>query len=123
MARLPVLHRKRRSRGQQAIDLAKSAAKAVAAVKVTQAGARTAKAARRPIVKVLAIPAAIAGGAAVWRKARGGGDGGSELETDRPLGPVATAETVSPPAAATPPQATTPPPQESDSPAQTPASP
>jgi hypothetical protein len=101
MARLPVLHR-RRSKTQQALDLAKGAAKLWTAAKATSVGARMAKqsakvARRRPSLKLMAVPAAVAGGAIAWRAAHKGG-GERESDFDRPLGPVATADTVSPPA-------------------------
>jgi hypothetical protein len=111
MARLPVLHKRRRSKGQRALDLAKGVATVWTTVKASSAGARAAKrgakaygaakaakVAGRPVVKILAIPAAVAGGIVVLRKARGGRDDG-EAETGRPLGPVASADTVSPPPA------------------------
>ena len=109
MARLPVLHKRRRSKGQRALDLAKGAATVWTTVKVSSAGARAAKggakaygAAKgakvrgRSVVKLIAVPAAIIGGVVVFRKARGGND--DEADTGRPLGPVASADTVSPPA-------------------------
>jgi hypothetical protein len=111
MARLPVLHKRRRSKTQRALDLAKGAATVWTTVKASSAGARAAKKgakaygaakgaklAGRSVVKILAVPAAVAGGTVLWRKARGGG-GGDDVQSDvaRPLGPVAHAETVSPP--------------------------
>ncbi len=112
MARLPVLHKPRRSKGQRALDLAKGAATVWTTVKASSAGARAAKrgakaygaakgakVAGRPLVKILVVPAAVVGGIAVFRKARGGDDG--EPDAGRPLGPVASADTVSPPASAT----------------------
>jgi hypothetical protein len=113
MARLPVLRKRRRSKGQRALDLAKAAATVWTTMKASSASARTAKkgakaygaakgakVAGRSLVKVLAVPAAVAGGAVVWRKAHRGSDEGHD-EFDRPLGPVASAETVSPPASTT----------------------
>jgi hypothetical protein len=112
MARLPVLHKRRRSKGQRALDLAKGAATVWTTVKASSAGARAAKrgakaygaakgakVAGRPMLKIVAIPAAVAGGIVVLRKVRGGDD--SEPDTGRPLGPVASADTVSPPASTT----------------------
>jgi hypothetical protein len=109
MARLPVLKR-RRSKRQRALDLAKRAAKVWTAVKVSTFGARaakkgakaygaakTAKVAGRPLIKVAAVPVAVAGGVVVWRKAQNG-SASNGASAERPLGPVATAETVSPPA-------------------------
>ena len=116
MARLPVLHKRSRSKGQRALDLAKGTATVWTTVKASSAGARAAKrgakaygvakgakVAGRPMVKILAIPVAVVGGVVVLRKARGGHDHehDHDAETSRPLGPVASADTVSPPAAAT----------------------
>jgi hypothetical protein len=117
MARVPLLHKRRPSKAQRALDLAKGAATVWTTVKASSAGAkaakkgakaygvaRGAKVAGRSLAKILAIPAAIAGGIAVWRKTRGGGDddGGGKSDFGRPLGPVASADTVSPPASAKP---------------------
>ena len=112
MARLPVL-KKRRSRKQRALDLAKSTAKVWTVVKVSSTGTRAAKkgakaygAAKgakvvaRPVVKVAAIPVAVGGGVVVWRKLKKGAPTTSsttESEPSRPMGPVASAKTVSPP--------------------------
>jgi hypothetical protein len=110
MARLPVL-RKRRSKREQALDdLAKRYAKAMtiakhspAATRLAVQGAATYAAARwstskkRPRARMLVIPVAVAGGVVVLRKVRSS-DNGREPDFDRPLGPVATADTVSPPA-------------------------
>jgi 1-acyl-sn-glycerol-3-phosphate acyltransferase len=109
MARLPVL-KKRRSRKQRALDLAKSTAKVWTVVKVSSTGtraakkgakaygaAKAAKVAGRPLLKVAAVPVAVAGGVVVWRKVQNG-SASNGASAERPLGPVATAETVSPPA-------------------------
>jgi len=93
--------------------MAKGAATVWTTVKLSSAGARAAKGGAKAfgaakgarvrghrMVKVLAVPVAVVGGVAVFRKVRGGGDD-DEPETGRPLGPVASADTVSPPAAAT----------------------
>jgi hypothetical protein len=109
MARLPVL-KKRRSRKQRALDVAKKGAKVAAAVKVSVVGARAAKkgakaygaakgakVAGRPLLKVAAVPVAVGGGVVVWRKAKGSGGNGAS-STDRSVGPVAHADSVSPPA-------------------------
>jgi hypothetical protein len=110
MARLPVLH-KRRSKTQQALDLTKRAAKVVTAVKVAAVGGRAAKKGAkaygafkgaklvgRPVVKVAAIPVTVAGGVVVWRKLKSSGASDSApAEAGRPLGPVANANSVSPP--------------------------
>jgi hypothetical protein len=114
MARLPVLHKRSRSKGQRALDLAKGAATVWTTVKASSAGARAAKrgakaygaakgakVAGRPVVKLLAVPVAVVGGVAVWRAAHRGHDHDHEADTSRPLGPVASADTVSPPASAT----------------------
>jgi hypothetical protein len=111
MARLTVLHR-RRSRAQRALDLAKRPAKLWAGVKVSVAGARAArkgakaygaakgaKVAGRPLLKVAAVPVAVAGGVVVWRKANNGSSStnGASADAGRSMGPVASAESVSPP--------------------------
>jgi hypothetical protein len=111
MARLPVLKR-RRSKTQQALDLAKSVATAWTAINVSSASARAAKkgakaygAAKgakvvgRPLVKVAAIPVAVGGGVVVWRKLKKDSDSGTGAHTDvgGTAGPVATSKTVSPP--------------------------
>jgi hypothetical protein len=119
MARLPVLH-KRRSKTQQALDLTKRAAKVVTAVKVAAVGGRAAKKGAkaygafkgaklvgRPVVKVAAIPVTVAGGVVVWRKLKSSGasDSAAPAEAGRPLGPVANANSVSPPSDAAVPTA------------------
>jgi hypothetical protein len=110
MARLPVL-RKRRSKREQALDdLARRWAKAYIAAKMAPHAARAAAVgvrhyaarrmpspAKRPKARLLVIPVAVAGGVVVMRKVRSSNNG-HEADFDRPLGPVATAETVSPPA-------------------------
>jgi hypothetical protein len=118
MARLPVLHKRSRSKGQRALDLAKGAATVWTTVKASSAGARAAKrgakaygvakgakVAGRPMVKLLAVPAAVVGGVAVWRVTHRGHahdhDHDHGADAGRPLGPVASADTVSPPASAT----------------------
>jgi hypothetical protein len=112
MARLPVLHKRRRSKAQRALDLAKGTATVWTTVKASSAGARAAKrgakaygvakgakVAGRPALKIIAIPAAVAGGIVVLRKVRG--SNGDQPDAGRPLGPVASADTVSPPTSAT----------------------
>ena len=112
MARLPVLHKRPRSKGQRALEMARGAATVWTTVKLASAGARAAKGGAKAfgaakgarvrghrVVKVLAVPVAVVGGVVVFRKVRGGGD--DEPEAGRPLGPVASADTVSPPASAT----------------------
>jgi hypothetical protein len=109
MARLPVLH-KRRTKKQKALDMTKRAAKVVTVVKLASASGRAArkgakaygavkgaKVVGRPVVKVAAIPVTVAGGVVVWRKLKSSSSA-SDSDVGRPLGPVASAETVSPPA-------------------------
>jgi hypothetical protein len=112
MARLPVLHKKRRSKTQKALDLTKRAATVWTVVKASSAGSRAArkgakaygavkgaKLVGRPVVKVAAIPVTVAGGVVVWRKLKSSAPGdGASADAGRPLGPVANAQTVSPPA-------------------------
>jgi hypothetical protein len=112
MARLPVL-RRRRSKAEQAMDLVQKAAKTYTSLKIAKAGPKAARAAAKgyvgvkttkagaratgKAVKLVAIPAVVAGGAALWRKRRHRqADAGHDFE--RPLGPVAAPGTVSPPA-------------------------
>jgi hypothetical protein len=111
MSRLPVL-KKRRTRKQRALDVAKKGVKVAAAVKVSVVGARAAKkgakaygaakdakVAGRPLLKVAAVPVAVGGGVIVWRKAKGSGsNNGSGADAGRSVGPVAHADSVSPPA-------------------------
>ncbi len=117
MAPLPSL-RRRRSRTDQALDLVKGAAKIFATIKIGSAAARaakggtkaygtakTAKVGGRPVLKLLAAPAAAAGGLVVWRKLASSSSSsrdGAGPDQGRPIGPVATAEAVSPPATAAP---------------------
>jgi hypothetical protein len=110
MARLPVL-RKRRSKREQAFDdLARRWAKAYVAAKMAPHAARAAAAGakayaarrmpstpKRPKARLVVIPVAVAGGVVVLRKMRSSNNG-HEADFDRPLGPVASADTVSPPA-------------------------
>jgi hypothetical protein len=113
MARLPVLHKRRRSKGQRALDLAKGVATVWTAVKASSTSARAAKkgakaygaakgakVAGRSFVKVVAIPAAVAGGAVVWRMAHRGGET-DQVDHERPVGPVSSAAAVSPPVSST----------------------
>ena len=108
MARLPVLHKRQPSKTQQALDLTKRAAKVWVAAKLSVKGIRharrgakaygTAKSVGRPAIKV-AVPVVVAGGGVVvWRKLKSSSGDGASDDASRPLGPVATAETVSPPA-------------------------
>ena len=119
MARLPILRKRRRSKGQRALDLAKGAATVWTAVKASSTSARAAKkgakaygaakgakVAGRSFVKLLAIPAAVAGGVAVWRMTHRGGesdhaDHADHAEHERPVGPVSSAAAVSPPVSTT----------------------
>ena len=81
----------------------------VTGVRAAKKGAKaygTAKDVGRPAMKV-AVPVVVAGsGVVVWRKLKSGspGNGGGD-DASRPLGPVAHAETVSPPADAAVPTA------------------
>jgi hypothetical protein len=106
MARLPVLRRRKKPNRAQ-VTLSRVAA-AITAAKLSVVGVRAAKkgakaygavkgakAVGRPVVKVAAIPVTVAGGVVVWRKLK---SGSSDSDASRPLGPVATADTVSPPA-------------------------
>ena len=123
MARLPVLH-KRRSKTQKALDLTKRAAKVCGGGEGLRRGGRAAKKGAkaygavkgakvvgRPVVKVAAIPVIVAGGVVVWRKLKSSSapDTSAPAEAGRPLGPVANANSVSPPTdAAVRPRAATP---------------
>jgi hypothetical protein len=109
MARLPVL-RRRKSKTDQVLETLQKAAKVYTSLKIAQAGPKAARAAAKgyagvraartggrvagKVVKVVAVPAAVAGGVVLWRK-RAGHDHARDF--DRPLGPVATPEAVSPP--------------------------
>jgi hypothetical protein len=116
MARLPTL-RRRRSRTDQALDLVKNAARVWTILKLGSTASRaakggakaygtakTAKVAGRPVLKMLAVPAAALAGFALWRKlsssssSSSSADDATGFEQERPLGPVATPEAVSPPA-------------------------
>ena len=104
---LPVLHR-RRSKSQRALHRARTHAKAWLIVKATKVSHRAArksakaygkakgKKARRPIVAVIAVPVVAGGAVIAWRKTR---SNHRDEGPARPLGPVATADSVSPPAA------------------------
>jgi hypothetical protein len=110
MARLPVLHRRRSKREQAFDDLAKRWAKAWTIAKTSPAAARVAAkgaatytstrwgVGKRPSRKrLLVIPVVVAGGVVVARKVRSSNNG-SQADYERPLGPVASADSVSPPA-------------------------
>jgi hypothetical protein len=90
--------------------MTKRAAKVWTAVKVSRAGARAAKKGAkaygtvkgakvvgRPVLKVAAVPVAVAGGVVVWRKVQSSSSNGASADAGRPVGPVASAATVSPP--------------------------
>lgn len=87
--------------------MAKGAATVWTTVKATSAASRaakkgygatrTARAVARPVVKILALPTAAAGATIIWRKTHGSSDD-TGAEATRPLGPVSTADAVSPPA-------------------------
>jgi hypothetical protein len=107
------LLRRRRSKAEQALDFIQKAGKTYTSLKIAKAGPKAAKAAAKgyagvkagkasarvtgKAVKLAAVSAAVAGGVAVWRKRRAGTAEPSQ-DFDRPLGPVAAAGTVSPPA-------------------------
>ena len=111
MARLPVL-KKRRSRTQRALDLAKSVAKTWTVMKASSAGGRAArkgakaygvakgaKVVGRPLLKVAAVPVAVGGGVVVWRKVqKGSANNGAGAGTTTPAGPVSRADASSEPA-------------------------
>ena len=113
MARLPMLRRKP-SRTDQALDLVKNAARVWTLLRLSSAAssaakggakaygtAKTAKVAGRPALKVLVVPAAAIGGFALWRKLSSSSPSADDAVTydqERPLGPVATPQAVSPPA-------------------------
>ena len=59
--------------------------------------AKAAKVAGRPLIKVAAVPVAVAGGVVVWRKVQSGSSNGASADAGRSMGPVASAESVSPP--------------------------
>jgi hypothetical protein len=114
MARLPVPRRRKQPNRAQVVikrvAAAWTAAKlSVAGVRAAKKGAKaygSAKGVGRPAMKV-AVPVVVAGsGVVVWRKLKSGssGNGGGD-DASRPLGPVAHAETVSPPADAAVPTA------------------
>ena len=112
MARLPVLRKPPRSKREQALDdLSKRYAQAVMIVKTSPHAARTAAigakhyanarwstSPKRSKARLLVIPVVVASGVVVLRKVRSSSDNGQESDSDRPLGPVASADTVSPPA-------------------------
>ena len=61
--------------------------------------AKGAKVVGRPVVKVAAIPVAVGGGVVVWRRLKKSSPSpSSTAESSRPVGPVASANSVSPPA-------------------------
>ena len=111
MARLPVLRKRQLSKREQVLDdMAKRYAMAVVAVKHAPASAKLAASGaktyattrwstgpKRSKARYLVIPVVLVSGVVVMRKVRKNGNG-SEAETERPLGPVASADTVSPPA-------------------------
>jgi hypothetical protein len=111
MARLPVPRRRKQPNRAQVVikrvAAAWTAAKlSVAGVRAAKKGAKAygavkgAKVVGRPVVKVAAIPVTVAGGVVVWRKLKSSSasDSGAPAEAGRPLGPVANANSVSPPA-------------------------
>jgi hypothetical protein len=136
MARLPIPRKQpppskpaqalqRVARVWMALKLASAGARAARRSAKAAGAAKGAAKSNKGKATLFVIPAAVAGGYIVWRKTRSDSNG-RETDFDRPLGPVATADTVSPPEtsspASTPPEtsspATTPP--ETSSPATTP---
>ena len=111
MARLPVLRKRQLSKREQVLDdLAKRYAMAVVAVKHAPASAKLAASGaktyattrwstspKRSRARFFVIPVVVASGVVVMRKVRRNGTS-ADAETERPLGPVASADTVSPPA-------------------------
>jgi hypothetical protein len=98
MARLPVLKR-RRSKRQRALDMASKAKERTTATVSSVTTRATNRVPGRPLLKVAAVPVAVAGGVVVWRKAHNGSDSnGASADANRSVGPVASAESVSPPA-------------------------
>ncbi|HEY7619476.1 MAG TPA: hypothetical protein VH834_06865 [Solirubrobacteraceae bacterium] len=112
MARLLVLRKKRTKREQIMDDFAKRYAQAMVVAKTSPHAARMAAvgaktyattrwstAPKRSKARLFVIPVAVVGGVVVARKVRSNGSSnGHNPDFDRPLGPVATADTVSPPA-------------------------
>lgn len=95
------------------LDAVKSVAQIWTTVKIGSAAARaaqggakaygtakTAKVVGRPVLQLLIVPAVAAGGFVVWRKLSASSEQdepAAPVPQERPLGPVATAEAVSPP--------------------------
>jgi hypothetical protein len=111
MARLLVIRKKRTRREQIMDDFAKRYAQALVVAKTSPHAARMAAVGaktyattrwstspKRSKARMLVIPVAVVGGVVVARKVRNGSSNGHDPDFDRPLGPVATADTVSPPA-------------------------
>ena len=108
MARLPVLRRRKKPNAAQAtiaraLAMLTAAKLSIVGLRATKKGAKAygavkgAKVVGRPVVKVAAVPVTVAGGVVVWRKLK---SSSSDDDAGRPLGPVARADTVSPPAGA-----------------------
>jgi hypothetical protein len=101
---------KRKPEPQKGFTRAKTQAKAWVIVKTAKYGTKAAKkggkkvakskakktARRPPVVLLVAVPVVAGGGFVVWRKTR---SNGADEAQERPLGPVASADSVSPPAA------------------------
>jgi hypothetical protein len=107
MARLPVPRRRKQpnkahlaiARVVGAWATVKLSVKGIRAARKGHKAVKSGKAAGRPVVKAVAIPVTVAGGVIVWRKLKNGSSSSAEpADAGRPLGPVASAETVSPPA-------------------------
>jgi hypothetical protein len=80
-----------------AVKHAPASAKLAASGTKTYATTRWSTAPKRSKARFLVIPVVLVSGVVVMRKMRSNGNS-AEAETERPLGPVASADTVSPPA-------------------------
>jgi hypothetical protein len=88
MARLPILHKRRRSRRERVVDAARGTARAVISTQLVSAASRVARG-RRPKAKLLVVPAAVGGGVLAWRKLAGHREQPADAGRQSPLGPVA----------------------------------
>lgn len=112
MATLPILHKRRPTRRERALYIARGTARAIVSMKLAGIAARAAmgsakmaskakgaKVTRRPLVAVVAVPAAVGGGVLAWRKLAGHHDhNGSTASAhgSSSVGPVASPAAVSP---------------------------
>lgn len=104
MAQLPVLRLRRKQPNTAEAALARAVALLTAA-KLSLRGIRAAKKGAnaydtaKTVGRRVAVPVVVAGGGVVvWRIAhKGSSTNGDSADAGRPLGPVATADTVSPP--------------------------